>query len=641
MNLTTIPLLVISLLIIGFAMSMVKNIKALWAMAVITTGASLVISCKILMDFNHDNFVSLNMFSGFGISFATTELGAIFAIVASVLWLVSAVATNEYFDHHTEHLTRYYSSLIVTFAGTMGVFYAGDLFTLFVFFEIMSFTSYLWVAHSGTQSTTSAANSYLAYGLFGGLSLLFGIFILYHLTGDLTLSTLTDLTTAHQDNPMLLIAIVLIFIGFGAKAGVFTLHDWLPVAHTAAPAPASGLLSGLLTKTGVYGIILITLKIMSFSTQWINFLLIISMFNMVIGGIFAFFSNNLKRTLAYSSVSQIGFILWGVSLTVMLGDHNTYAAYGTLYHMINHSLIKILLFSCAGIIYQNTHTLDLNQLKGYGKNKPWLMVAFAVGALSLMGVPLFSGYASKTLLHEAMVEMVHLTHQGIYTAFEWVFLISGGITFAYMLKLFICLFIENPPNQISSCTKSHYVSFKTMVMLSSIAAIIIIFGVVPNQTFDVIGEFASHFLGTHSKDIHYFIWINLKGSLISAAIGTGLYLLVARKTVASPTKGYRDYGSGNISLETLIYKPLFKGLSFSFAVIFRTVDISVDVIIVIINRVFFKSVAIPKTFFEGKPRFIDRDRAELHITYSLSYSLLLFGVGFICTLAYLLIVGSN
>ncbi len=624
MNVTVItavsPFLLIAL---GAFLWLSKQRQNLWLPTLGIVTAQLLCSLALLFTFNVDSpAVTLPLFGGFGISFRLNEFSALFSVIASFLWFISVVTSKEYFRDHSEHLARYYGSLIVTLGGTLGVFYAADMFTLFVFFEVMSLTSTFWVLHSGTKEALSAAKSYLCYGVFGGLMLLFGIFMSQLLPPDISARYAT-------------MSAFLMLIGFGAKAGVFMLHNWLPFAHTVSPSTVSGLLSGLLTKTGVYGIITVTLGQMADSVGWATLLLVLSVFGMIVGAVFAFMCSDLKKTLAYSSVSQIGFILWGVSLTSLLGDHNTFAAYGTVFHMVNHSLIKILLFSCAGVIYQNTHTLDLNKLKGYGKGKPWLMLLFGVGALSLMGVPLFSGYVSKTLLHEAMVELIHFggLYEGFLQMFEYIFLLSGGFTFAYMLKLFICIFVsgEKPTE------KGNYATKPTLIVLSVVGVTLVALGTLPNLLFGAIGEFTAHFMHTHATDsVHYFSLINLRGAAISIVIGLLLYFVVARRTVASDEHGYNSYGANEFSLDKSVYAPAVATLSFVFAIVARIFDVLTDAVVFLLNRLLFKSVQIPESFFVGKKNLFDPKRREIHVTYSLAYSLLLFGIGLIVTLTYLL-----
>ena len=189
------------------------------------------------------------------------------------------------------------------------------------------------------------------------------------------------------------------------------------------------------------------------------------MITMLLGAVLALFSVNLKRTLACSSMSQIGFILTGVAVTVLMGavgekEAVMTALAGTVQHMVNHSLLKLTLFMCAGVVVMNLHSLTLDEIRGWGRNKTPLKIAFALGGLGISGVPLFNGYISKTLLHEGIVEAIHVMAEArefglstidaatagnitdILRVGEWIFLFSGGLTFAYMLKLFICIFVE-------------------------------------------------------------------------------------------------------------------------------------------------------------------------------------------------------
>lgn len=614
----------------------VYNLKEkLWEFTLCSILITTTVLSVVFLKQSEINTVFLPLFSEFGIGFSINSLGLLFCMVACILWIVSIIESKEYFSHHAEKLNRYFSALLMTFAGCIGVFLANDLFTLFVFFELMSFASYIWVSQNQDLKSISASNSYLSFATIGGLVMLFGIFILNSLAGNLVIADLSTTFSNFSSETMLYVACAMLLFGFGAKAGLFLLHDWLALAHTASPAPASGLLSGLLTKTGVFGIIIITLKIVPFSITWAWILLVFSLFNMLFGAVFAFMSNDVKRTLAFSSVSQIGFILWGVALSSILGEHNTFAVYGTVFHMINHSFIKIILFSLVGVMYQNIHSLNLNDLQGFGKNKLWLKICFAIGGLSIMGIPLFSGYISKTLLHESIVEYMHLHHvTGIYTVFEYLFLLAGGFTFAYILKIFICIFVKNP---IKAQTEEKYVTMKTKIAISFVCSILVLLGLTANFSFAMIGEYVSGFFGAHAlhENIDYFSWTNLKGSLISISIGLVLYFIVAQKTVITKDKGYIEAVNPKITIENLIYKPMLRLLALVFGFIVRLFDISLDLIVFLINRIGYKSVQIPETFFEGKKRQ-GENVSKVSITHTLAYSLLLFGIGFIVTVSYLL-----
>ena len=303
----------------------------------------------------------------------------------------------------------------------------------------MSFASYVWVVQEQDREAVSAGKTYLAIAVFGGMALLMGLFLLYNVTGTLVIAELSAAISTAGKSTKLYIAAFCMLAGFGAKAGLFPLHVWLPRAHPVAPAPASALLSGVLTKTGVFGLLLISANILIEYTLWGYTLLVLGAITMVLGAVLAVFSTNLKRTLACSSLSQIGFITVGVSMLVLLGEENGPAANGTVLYMLNHSLVKLVLFLSAGAIYAGAHTLDLNRLRGYGRNKPAIALPFLLGACSLAGIPGTAGYLSKTLVHESLVE--YAAHGGaLITVTEWLFLLSGGLTAAYMLKLFVTIF---------------------------------------------------------------------------------------------------------------------------------------------------------------------------------------------------------
>ena len=201
---------------------------------------------------------------------------------------------------------------------------------------------------------------------------------------------------------------------------------------------------------GVLGMLILTLHLMRGVTSFANLIFWLGTITMFLGAFLAIFSTNLKRTLACSSMSQIGFILVGVGMLVLLGEENTLAVRGTFLHMVNHSLFKLILFLVAAVVYQNTHKLDLNEIRGFGRKKPALCFCYLMGALGIGGIPGWSGYVSKTLLHEGIVEYIHAVEGGhfqeaLFTAgqmktIEWIFLISGGLTVAYMCKLFVAVF---------------------------------------------------------------------------------------------------------------------------------------------------------------------------------------------------------
>lgn len=624
---------------------------------------------------------------GMGLHIQVDGFRGVYGTVAAFMWMMTLLFSKEYLAHE-KHPARYYLFQLITLGATVGVFLSADLFTAFIFFEIMSFTSYVWVVQEETKEAIRAAETYLAVAVIGGLVLLMGLFLLDWKLQTLEMSELLAAAEACGDKEWLYIAGACTLFGFGAKAGAFPLHIWLPKAHPAAPAPASALLSGILTKSGIFGILAVSCNIFLYDKKWGTLLLLLGLCTMFGGALLAVFSVDFKRTLACSSMSQIGFILTGIGMQCVLGEENALAVRGTLLHMVNHSLFKLVLFLIAGVVVMNIHELDLNAVRGYGRKKTLLKICFLSGALGIAGVPLFSGYISKSLLHESIAEGVMLyaglsdtAMAGFLKAVEWIFLISGGMTFAYMTKLYVALFVEN--NQDLTKQKKFDENRKYMKGLSSFvlvgsALLFPVMGVFPNLVMDSIADMGQGFM--HLKgEVHavsYFSHENLKGSLISIIIGVILYLGI-RCFLMKEQDGVRLYVNRwpkRLDLEELFYRPvLLKILPFILGVVCRILDSLTDGIIILLRKTLYRDRKIPHELAEGsefthvlgmildwlrstRRKILRQPAAEHEVSYehrlamqrekiietntiiqrSLSFGLLLFYVGLVFTLIYLL-----
>lgn len=514
--------------------------------------------------------VHLPEICGMGLTFTADGFRVIYGAIAAFMWMMTTIFSAEYFAHYRNR-NRYYLFLLVTLGATEAIFLSADLYTTFVFFEIMSLASYVWVAQDERKESLRAASTYLAVAVIGGLAMLMGLFLLYDQAGTLVISELH----AACEGKNVYAAAICLFVGFGAKAGAFPMHIWLPKAHPVAPAPASALLSGILTKTGIFGILVISCQILMHDETWGAAMLLIGVVTMFLGALLAVFSVDFKRTLACSSVSQIGFILVGVGMQSLLMEENYLAVRGTFLHMVNHSMFKLILFMAAGVIYMNVHKLNLNEIRGFGRKKPLLAAIYLMGALGIGGIPLWSGYVSKTLLHEGIVEYIEGIEAGhIISAFftagnmkliEWIFLISGGLTIAYMCKLFVAVFVEKNEDadvQAAYDAKTNYMSIPSAAALGVSAVLIPIMGILPYATMDRLADMAQGFLANvHAgHEVHYFTWTNLKGSIISIVIGALVYVLVVRKllmkTQENGAKVYVDRWPRILDLEDSIYRPV-------------------------------------------------------------------------------------
>ncbi|WP_346026384.1 complex I subunit 5 family protein [Beduinella massiliensis] len=505
-------------------------------------------------------------FCAMGLTFRLDGFRALYGAIAAFMWMMTTLFSPEYFKHY-HNRNRYYLFTLLTLGATMGVFLSDDLFTTFVFFEVMSLTSYAWVAHDERAESLRAAETYLYIAVIGGLVTLMGLFLLYSKLGTLAFDGMRAEAAAMQDRSPLYLAGALTFFGFAAKAGMFPLHIWLPKAHAVAPAPASALLSGILTKTGLFGILAVSCNLFLHDAPWGDAVLFFGCVTMFLGALLALFSVNLKRTLACSSMSQIGFILVGVGMQGLLGPHNALAVQGTVLHMVNHSLIKLTLFLCAGVVFMNLHKLELNDIRGFGRGKPLLHAAFLLGALGIAGVPLFNGYISKSLLHESILEYVALLGEagaaaGLYRFVEILFVVTGGMTLAYMTKLYVALFWEkNDTSQAQfDALNGKYMNRLSAFALCGSAVLLPLLGMLPDVFMTRIAVLAQGFLGGVSPEhaVAYFSSENLMGALKSIVIGAVLYALI-RAFLMQKEKRSRAYVNrwpAKLDLEEAVYRPL-------------------------------------------------------------------------------------
>lgn len=603
---------------------------------------------------------------GLGIRFTVDGFRLVYLCIAVLMWGVSGAFSLEYMAPYQDR-KRYYAFFWATFVATVGVFLSADLFTTFIFFEIMSFTSYVWVAFDEKEESLKAAQTYLAVAVIGGMVMLMGLFLLYDLLGTLRMDEIGAAMRGFTPAVQLYLAGGLLLFGFGAKAGCFPLHIWLPKAHPVAPAPASALLSGILTKTGVFGVLVVSCYLFPGDRRWGLLVAYLGFATMFLGALLALFSVNLKRTLACSSVSQIGFILTGVGMACLLraaGEGNALAVRGTFLHMVNHSLIKLVLFLCAGAVFMNLHQLDLNDIRGFGRKKPALGFCFLMGALGIGGIPLWDGYVSKTLLHEAIVEF------GGPAWMEWVFLLTGGMTVAYMIKLFVALFVEKHPKRQAEFDgmSGNYMTPLSRFVLVGAAVILPVLGMIPGITMDRIADLGqSFFHGSElGHSIHYFSLANLKGAAISIGIGLILYAVVVRRFLTDRQGQYLDRWPVWLDLENLIYRPVIEValpgicgavcrcldnylvpvavrvfLAVS-SVICRGLDHLMDGGILLARKTAYSQRAHRRVVFPEKVVRLEKriQRAGRVVEQSFSFGLMLFCIGLCLTLGYLILVFS-
>lgn len=386
------------------------------------------------------------------ITFRVDAFSMLFALFTSFVWFAATLHSLDYLKHEKQH-DRYHTTTLVVLAANLGVVLAGDLVTLYLFFEALGLVAFLLVIHTETDEAKAAAGKYFWMTVIGGFALVGGIFLTFALGGTGALEPLPE----GGSEVLRWAAAILLIVGFGVKAGMVPVHVWLPDAHPVAPAPASALLSGVMIKAGAYGIFRVVTALFrpeigaevesvawEFSEQLGLVVLWIGIATMAIGVLLALGQSNAKRMLAYHSVSQMGFILAGIGAAGYLGAHGAMGVAGGLYHVVNHALFKACLFLGVGAVYFRTHSLDMYHLGGLWKKMPLTFVFMCIAAAGITGVPLFNGFVSKCLIHHAIVEAWEYHELVSLGIAEKIYVVTCGGTACSFIKLIGLVFLGRP-----------------------------------------------------------------------------------------------------------------------------------------------------------------------------------------------------
>jgi len=344
-----------------------------------------------------------------GINLVLDGLSSLLLLVISVVSAAAMLFSTRYMERYTAK-SKYLSLFMLMVAGMNGVVLSGDIFNLFVFLEITSLASYALVAFGCEHEELEAAFKYMVLGSIASTLVLFGIALVYGNTGTLNMAYMSQFIAQNGLNKGLSFALVLFITGFGLKAALVPFHAWLPDAHPSAPAPISAMLSGVIIKAlGIYALARVVFNIFGITTEVAWVLLILGILSMVMGAFLAIGQWDLKRLMAYSSISQVGYCVLGIGLGGLLiatgGDIKwaALAILGGLFHLANHAVYKSLLFLTSGSIEMSTGTRDMNLLGGLAERMPVTRAAATIASASIAGVPPFSGFWSKLLLVIAAV----------------------------------------------------------------------------------------------------------------------------------------------------------------------------------------------------------------------------------------------
>lgn len=359
-------------------------------------------------------------------------VGCVFAVLMCAMWLASAVFSLQYFEHDA-HEQSYQAFTLCVLSALMGQCFAGSMVTLYVFYELMTLLSVPMVVHERTPQAVAAGIKYLVYSIFGAMLGLFGIFYFSHALGsvDFIAGGIPAASGLPVTGGMLAVTF-LVILGFGTKAGMFPMHGWLPTAHPVAPAPASALLSGVITKAGVLAILRVVYFLVGAQAlrgTWVQTaFMCLTLVTVFMGSMLAYGEPLLKKRLAYSTVSQVSYVLFGLSC--MTAD----AFGGAILHVVAHSVIKDTLFLCAGAIIHQTGKTYVRDLRGIGKAMPVTVWCWTIASLGLIGIPPTGGFVSKWQLATGSLASGMGALSLIGPA---VLIISALLTAAYLLPVTI------------------------------------------------------------------------------------------------------------------------------------------------------------------------------------------------------------
>ena len=369
---------------------------------------------------------------GLSLAVSAEPLGVLFGLIASFLWIVTTVYSIGYMRGHGEaHQTRFYTFFAVAMGCTMGVAFADNLFTLFVFYEVLTLSTYPLVTHAGTQEARQGGRTYLGILMATSMGfLLLAVVWTWKLTGNVSFTSGGILGGAASP---LVIGVLFALYVFGiGKAALMPFHRWLPAAMV-APTPVSALLHAVaVVKAGVFAILKITVYIFGLDllrdTGVTDWLLWVAAFTILAASVIALRQDNLKARLAYSTISQLSYIVMGALLV------NSTALAGSTLHLATHAFGKITLFFCAGAILVASHKTKVSQLDGLGRQMPWTMGAFFLASLSIVGLPPMGGMWGKWYLALGAIDAGYVVLVGVL-------MVSTLLNIAYLIPVPIRAFL--------------------------------------------------------------------------------------------------------------------------------------------------------------------------------------------------------
>ncbi|MBW2307473.1 MAG: monovalent cation/H+ antiporter subunit D family protein [Deltaproteobacteria bacterium] len=463
--------------------------EAAFFIALAAVAGSFVCSAGVLAAVLHQGTIHYRLGGWeppWGIELVIDHLNAYMAVLVSSISLVVAIYSRKSVEHEIpERFVHFYCIFLLLATGLLGMVVTGDMFNLYVFLEIASISAYALIA-VGEDGAPMASFNYIILGTIGASFYLLGVGYLYIMTGSLNMADLSRLLPDLYNSTVIRVAFAFFVIGLGLKIALFPLHVWLPDAYTYAPSAVSAFIAPLMTKVGAYALIRIMFTVYEprFSFELLPFASILSVMAavaIIVGSVLAIAQSDLKRMLAYSSVSQIGYIVLGVALG------NRPAIIGAYLHILNHALMKGCLFMVAGSLMLRVGMRDIFRLQGVHRTMPWTMGAFVIAALSMIGIPPTAGFFSKWYLILGTIQ----ERQWVMTA---VILVSSLLNAVYFFRVIENAYFEpryahdggDPQADVNNGEAPAGMLLPTLIM----AAAIILVGLASGKIIEGVLQFA-------------------------------------------------------------------------------------------------------------------------------------------------------
>lgn len=424
--------------------------------------------------------VLITLLDSIPVYFHIDAVGRLFVAVVSLIWMAAAVYAFVYMRHEGEE-KRFFGFYLILYGVLVGLDFSGNLVTMYLFYELMTLVSMPLVLHNGSREAIMAALKYLFYSICGAYGGLFGIFVLHRYCDSLSFAAggVLNPAAAKGHEGILLAAVFVMLVGFGAKAGMLPLHAWLPTAHPVAPSPASAVLSAIIVKSGVLAVIRVVYYIVGadfLRGTWVQYTwMTLALLTVFMGSMLAFREQAFKKRLAYSTVSQVSYILFGLSLFTLDGFT------GALLHVVVHAIVKCGLFLAAGVFLYRFGYTKVEQLVGIGRKIPKTLWCYLLFSLALVGIPPTGGFISKWYLAQGALQ----SGMGV---FSWlgpvVLLVSALLTAGYLLPVAMKGFFPGQEagesaDQETAPVRGRELSYAMLVPLMVLAAAAVLTGIFP------------------------------------------------------------------------------------------------------------------------------------------------------------------